>query len=44
LKLPSIRQLAVYASGLLIVSFADPRPTTFLIGCVFAALAWSLRI
>ncbi len=38
------RKAAVYAAGLLVVSTADPRPTTFWIGAALVALAWLLRI
>lgn len=38
------RKTAVYICGILMVSLADPRLTTFLIGCVLVLLAWFLRI
>ena len=41
---PSWRQLALYALCLFLVALADPRPTTFFIGCVIVAFAWALRI
>jgi protein-S-isoprenylcysteine O-methyltransferase Ste14 len=43
-SLPSTRQFGVYASALLLVLLADPRPAPFAIGCGVAALAWGLRI
>jgi len=43
-KLPSLRQLGVYLAGLLLVIFADPRPATFIAGCLITSLAWALRI
>src|SRR5262245_14167723 len=44
LQFPSVRQLGVYLAGLLLVLFADPRPATFVAGCLITALAWGLRI
>ncbi|MBC8369709.1 MAG: isoprenylcysteine carboxylmethyltransferase family protein [Planctomycetes bacterium] len=38
------RKAAVYLSTLALVSFADPRPTTFVIGAVLVLLAWMLRM
>ena len=43
-KKPTLRKIAVYIFGLTLVSLADPRPETFLIGSVFVLLAWLLRI
>ena len=43
-KLPSSRQFGVYLAGLLLVLFADPRPATFVAGCLITSLAWGLRI
>ncbi len=43
-KKPTWRKVAVYISGLALVSLADPRPLTFGIGCVFVAAAWFLRL
>ena len=42
--LPSWRQLALYVLCAGLIALADPRPTTFAIGCVMVALAWALRI
>ncbi|TAH35815.1 MAG: isoprenylcysteine carboxylmethyltransferase family protein [Planctomycetota bacterium] len=38
------RKAAVFASGLLLVSLADPRPASFAAGCCLVAAAWALRI
>lgn len=43
-KKPTWRKVAVYISGLLMVSLADPRPVTFAVGCVLVALAWAVRL
>jgi protein-S-isoprenylcysteine O-methyltransferase Ste14 len=43
-KLPSSRQLGVYAAAILLALLADPRPATFAAGCVLVALALALRI
>lgn len=43
-KLPSVRQIGVYLAAILLVLLADPRPATFVAGCLIAALAWALRI
>jgi protein-S-isoprenylcysteine O-methyltransferase Ste14 len=41
---PSWRQLALYALCLGLVALADPRPATFVAGCVVVGLAWLLRV
>jgi protein-S-isoprenylcysteine O-methyltransferase Ste14 len=38
------RKAAVYLSSLALISFADPRPVTFVIGACLVLLAWILRI
>jgi protein-S-isoprenylcysteine O-methyltransferase Ste14 len=38
------RKLAVYASTLVLLAFADPRPLTFAIGAALCAIAWLLRV
>jgi protein-S-isoprenylcysteine O-methyltransferase Ste14 len=43
-KFPSSRQIGVYLSALLLALFADPRPSTFAIGCAVVAVAWVLRL
>jgi protein-S-isoprenylcysteine O-methyltransferase Ste14 len=43
-KKPTWRKVAVYLSGFLLVAHADPRPTSFLVGCVLVTLAWVVRI
>lgn len=43
-KKPTWRKVAVYISGLLMVSLADPRPQTFVVGCALVAAAWALRL
>ena len=42
--LPSYRQVGIYVAAAALVLLADPRPATFLAGCVLVALAWMLRI
>jgi protein-S-isoprenylcysteine O-methyltransferase Ste14 len=39
-----LRQIALYVTAIAIIACADPRPATFLVGCGFVAVAWSLRI
>jgi protein-S-isoprenylcysteine O-methyltransferase Ste14 len=39
-----LRKSVVFASGLLLVAASDPRPGTFLAGCLLVAFAWALRI
>ena len=43
-KKPTWRKVAVYISGLLLVSLADPRLPTFAIGCVLVLVAWLVRL
>jgi len=43
-KGPSPRQIALYASAVVLVALADPRPTTFAIGAALVAAACALRI
>jgi protein-S-isoprenylcysteine O-methyltransferase Ste14 len=42
--LPTWRQLALYFLCLGLVSLADPRQPTFIVGCVLVTVAWCLRI
>ena len=39
-----LRKSVAFASGLLLITASDPRPGTFLVGCLIVALAWALRI
>jgi protein-S-isoprenylcysteine O-methyltransferase Ste14 len=41
---PSWRQVVLYLLCATLISLADPRPPTFLVGCLLVALAWALRI
>jgi len=43
-KLPSPRQVLVYLAAIALALLADPRPATFIAGCVLVAVAWALRI
>jgi len=43
-KRPTLRRLAVWASALVLIGMADPRPTPFFTGCLLVGLAWMLRI
>ena len=43
-KGPSTRQIGVYASAVVLVLLADPRPATFAAGCCIVAVALALRI
>ncbi len=43
-KRPTPRKAAVFLSALALLALADPRPTTFAIGCGLVLLAWLLRV
>ncbi len=43
-KRPTWRKAAVFLSALAVLALADPRPATFLGGCVLVLLAWLIRV